>query len=70
MKVPEFDKHLKKDGGDVDRNDVEITIKMKTKVRKPLMIKTKVILVAVKNIYKYNIIIYILKIRIISYTLS
>ena len=39
VKVPEFDKHLKKAGGDIDRNVVEITIKMKTIVRKPLMIK-------------------------------
>ena len=27
-KVPEFDKHLKKVGGNIDRNVVEITIKM------------------------------------------
>ena len=40
MKVPEFDKHLKKAGGHIGRNVVEITIKMKTIVRKPLMIKT------------------------------
>ena len=39
MKVPEFDKHLKKAGGHIGRNIVEITIKMKTIVRKPLMIK-------------------------------
>ena len=39
-KVPEFDKHLKKAGGHVDWNIVEITIKMKTIVRKPLMKKT------------------------------
>ena len=39
MKVPEFDKHLKKAGGHIGRNVVEITIKMKTIVRKPLMIK-------------------------------
>ena len=30
MKVPEFDKHLKKAGGHIGRNVVEITIKMKT----------------------------------------
>ena len=36
VKVPEFDKHPKKAGGNV----VEITIKMKTIVRKPLMVKT------------------------------
>ena len=39
MKVPEFDKHLKKVGGHIGRNVVEITIKMKTIVQKPLMIK-------------------------------
>ena len=39
VKVPEFDEHLKKAGGHMDRNVVEITIKMKTIVQKPLMIK-------------------------------
>ena len=39
VKVPEFDKHLKKAGGHIGRNAVEITIKMKTIVRKSLMIK-------------------------------
>ena len=34
-----FDKHLKKARGHIGRNVVEITIKMKTIVRKPLMIK-------------------------------
>ena len=34
-----FDKHLKNAGGHIGRNVVEITIKMKTIVRKPLMIK-------------------------------
>ena len=38
VKVPEFDKHLKKAGGHIGQN-VEITIKMKTIVRKPLMMK-------------------------------
>ena len=38
MKVPEFDKHLKKARGHIGRNIVEITIKMKTIVWKPLMI--------------------------------
>ena len=38
MEVPEFDKHLKKARGHIGRNVVEI-IKMKTIVRKPLMIK-------------------------------
>ena len=35
VKVPEFDKHLKKAGGHIGRNVVEITIKMKTKSEKP-----------------------------------
>ena len=39
MKVPEFDKHLKKAGGYSGRNVVEITIEMKTIIQKPLMIK-------------------------------
>ena len=39
VKVPEFDKHVKKAGRYIDRNVVEITIKMKTIVWKPLMIK-------------------------------
>ena len=39
VKVPEFDKHLKKVGGHIGRNVVEITIKMKTIVKKTLMIK-------------------------------
>ena len=37
VKVPEFDKHLKKAGGHISRNVVDITVK--TIVRKPLMIK-------------------------------
>ena len=41
-KPSEFDKHLKKVGGHVGRNIVEIIIKMKTIVRKPLMIKKEV----------------------------
>ena len=39
VKVPEFDKHLKKARRHICRNVVEITIKMKTIVRRPLMIK-------------------------------
>ena len=39
VKVPNFDKHLKKAGGHISRNIVEITIKMKTIVRTHLMIK-------------------------------
>ena len=38
VKVPEFDKHLKKAIGHISRNIVEITIKMKTIIQKPLMI--------------------------------
>ena len=37
--VPEFDKLLKKVGGHICRSIVEITIKMKTIVRNPLMLK-------------------------------
>ena len=39
VKVPKFDKHMKKFGGHIGRNVGEITIKMETIVRKPLMIK-------------------------------
>ena len=39
MKVSEFDKHQKKAGEHIGRNIVEITIKMKTIVQKPFMIK-------------------------------
>ena len=39
VKVPEFDKHPNKAGGHIGRTIEEITIKMKTIVRKPLMIK-------------------------------
>ena len=39
VKVPEFDKQLKQAGGHIGRNVMEITIKMKTIVRKPLMIR-------------------------------
>ena len=35
VKVPEFDKNLKKAGSHIGRNVVEIAIKMKTIVRKP-----------------------------------
>ena len=38
VKVPKFSKHLKKAGGQIGLNVVEITIKTKTIVRKPLMI--------------------------------
>ena len=43
MKVSGFDEHLKKAGGHISWNVVEITIKMKTIVRKPLMIKILII---------------------------
>ena len=39
VKVPEFNKHLKKARGHISRNVVEITIKIKTITQKPLMIK-------------------------------
>ena len=39
VKVLEFDKHLKKAGGPIGRNVVEIIIKMKIIVQKVLMIK-------------------------------
>ena len=38
VRVPEFGKHLKKAGGHIGRNVVEITIKKKTIVRKILLI--------------------------------
>ena len=41
VKVPEFNKHLKKTRGHIGQNVVEITIKMKTIVWKPLMIKVR-----------------------------
>ena len=50
-KVPEFDKHLKKAGGYIGRNVVEITIKMKTIARKPLMIK--IIKLRLRNLDNY-----------------
>ena len=52
VKVPEFDKHLKKARGHISRNVVEITIKMKTIVWKPLMIKNIIFFLIVSlNIY-------------------
>ena len=44
MKVSKVDKHLKKAGGHIAQNVVEITIKMKTIVQKPLMVKIKLCL--------------------------
>ena len=46
-KVPEFDKHLKKAGGHIGQNVVEITIKMKIIVWKLLMIKMKVTIIPI-----------------------
>ena len=43
VEVPEFDKRLKKAERLIDRDVVEITIKMKTIFRKPLMIKKDLI---------------------------
>ena len=54
VKVPEFDKHLKKAGGHIGRNVVETTIKMKTIVRKPLMIKNNLILIYLIYMYKQD----------------
>ena len=51
VKVPEFDKHMKKVGGHIGRNVMEITIRMKTIVRKPLMIK--IIKVRLRNLDNY-----------------
>ena len=52
VKVPKFDKHRKKAGGPIDRNVVEITIKMKTIVQKPLMIK--IIKLCLRNLDNIN----------------
>ena len=49
VKVPEFDKHLKKARGDFGGNVVEIIIKTKTIVRKPLTIKTLIVKKKKKN---------------------
>ena len=38
VKVPKFDRHMKKAGGHISQNVMEITIKMKTIAQKPLMI--------------------------------
>ena len=60
VKVPEFDKHLKKAGGHIDRNVAEITIKMKTIIRKPLMIKNIYMYCKILYLYIYYILFYIL----------
>ena len=49
VKVPVFDKYLKKAERHIGRNVVEITIKMKKIVRKPLMIKIPLLF-----FYKYG----------------
>ena len=51
-KVPEFDKHLKKAGGQICRNVVEITIKVKTIVWKPLMIE--IVKICLRNFDNYT----------------
>ena len=53
IKVSEFDKHLKKAGGHIGRIVVEITIKMKTIVRKPFRIK--IIKIRFRNSYSKHI---------------
>ena len=50
-KVLEFDKHMKKAGGHIGRNVVGIAIKMKSIVRKPLMIK--IIKLRLRNLDSY-----------------
>ena len=52
VKVPKFDKHLKKAGGHIGQYMVEIAIKMKTIVRKSLMIK--IIKLRFRNLDNYN----------------
>ena len=52
MKVYEFDKHLKKAGGHIGWNVGEITIEMKTIIRKPFMIKRYEYLNSNKYVYK------------------
>ena len=49
VKVPEFDKHQKKAGGHIGRNVVEITINLKTIVRKPLMTKNFLFIICNTN---------------------
>ena len=48
MKVPEFDKYVKKAWEHIGQNIVEITIKMKTIVQKPL--KVKIIKLRLRNL--------------------
>ena len=59
VKVPEFDKHLKETGRHIGRNAVEITIKMKIIVPKPLMIKImKLRLINLNNEYTLQVTIF------------
>ena len=53
VKISEFDKHLKKAGGHIGRDVVEIAIKMKTIVKKPLMIKKKKYHIIINTIREY-----------------
>ena len=57
VKFPEFDKHLKMARGHIGRNVVEITIKMKTIVRKHFMIK--IIKACLRNLDNYYLSIYL-----------
>ena len=56
-KIPEFEKHLKKAGGHIGRNVVEIAIKMKTIVRKRLMVK--IIKLHLRNLDNWEILLFI-----------
>ena len=73
MKVPEFNIHLKKAGGHIDQNVVEITIKMKTIVWKPLMIKNHQALsqkfrqLIVSNVWRLSDELHILLSRVFHY---
>ena len=53
VNVPEFDKQLKKARGHIDQNIMEITIKMKTIVWKPLMINKSLVNYVYIYIYIY-----------------
>ena len=57
VKVPEFDKQLKKARGHIGRNIVDITIKMKTIVQKHLMIK--IIKLRLRNLDNKYILVFI-----------
>ena len=55
VKVPEFDKHLNKAGGHISRNVVEITIKMKTIVRKIIELRLRNLDNLIFDVYILNI---------------